>query len=580
MNKRIVVIGGSAAGPKAASKARRLDQHAEITIIQRSPELSMASCGYPYYVGGVFDDRNQLLCTPAGVVRDPNFFFNAKGIRAMVSTEVTRIDRAGKTVSYRNLETGEEGAVEYDKLIITTGANPIRPRVPGIDLEGITTLQSMRDADFLRRVHDEHNIQRAVVIGGGLIGIETCEALNQAGTKITLVERLPQILSFLDRQLAKIAEGHAVANGVQVITSNGVAEFLGTDGKLTGVKLEDGTEVECELAIVAVGVRPNSKLAADCGLEIGELGGITVNEYMQTSDPDIYAAGDCVESTHRITGKKVHAPFGDLANLQGRVAGQNVIAGNTVKSPGTLLTGVCKLFDDVAGSTGLNEESARQAGYKNVVPLVNAGLDMPGFMGGKPLISKMVVDGDTGKVLGFQCIGNGDASKRIAEAALAIQGGLTVDDLVNADLPYAPPFSLAIDHLIACAHVMENKLTNRLKGISAEELKQRIDSGHQPLLLDARSPAEFEEMRLGIGETLIPLGALRSRIGELPEDRDTEIVCYCKISLRGYEAALILEAHGYRNVKVLEGGLLAWPYPKFMAGAPQPEPVKEAVAVH
>ena len=541
----------------------------------------MASCGFPYYIGGVFDDRNQLLCTPAGVVRDPGFFFNAKGIKALVSTEVTSIDRKKKQVEYRNLNDGTVGTAEYDKLIITTGARPVMPPVPGVALKGITTLQSMRDADFLRQVHDENKIKHAVVVGGGLIGIETCEALNQAGIEITLVERLPQILNFLDRQLAKLAESHAKANGIEVITGNGVAEFIGKDDQLTAVRLEDGHEIPCELAIIAIGVRPNSKLAADSGLEIGELGGITVNEYMQTSDPDIYAAGDCVETLHRITGKKVHAPFGDLANLQGRVAGQNVINGNKAKSPGTLLTGVCKLFEDVAGSTGLSEDSARKAGF-DAVSLVIAGLDMPGFMGGLPLISKMVVDAKTQRILGFQCIGNGDASKRLAEAALAIQGNLTVDDLVNADLPYAPPFSLAIDHLIVCAQVMENKLTGRLKTITAEELKQKLDDGQKPVLLDNRSPEEFEMMRLDIGEQLIPLGALRKRISELPEDKDTEIICYCKISLRGYEAALILEAAGYRNVRVMEGGILAWPYPKFMAPVPVPvpQPAKEAVAVH
>nr|HOO47485.1 FAD-dependent oxidoreductase [Deltaproteobacteria bacterium] len=321
--KRIVVIGGSAAGPKAAAKARRMDNDAEVVILQKDADLSMASCGYPYYVGGYFDDRNMLLCTPTGVTRDPQFYLNAKAIEARTNTEVTSIDRNDHTVSYRNLLTGETGSMEYDRLVIATGATPRMPPIPGTDLKGITTLQSMKDADFLRRVRDEKIIKKAAVIGGGLIGIETCEALQLAGIEITVIELLPQLLTFLDWELAKLVENHVRTKSANVITGNGIAEFLGEDGHLTGVKLANGTELPCELAVVAIGVIPNTRLAKEAGIKIGVTGGIEVNEYMQTSDPDIYAVGDCVETTHRITGKKVLAPYGDLANLQGRVAGEN-----------------------------------------------------------------------------------------------------------------------------------------------------------------------------------------------------------------------------------------------------------------
>jgi rhodanese-related sulfurtransferase len=281
---------------------------------------------------------------------------------------------------------------------------------------------------------------------------------------------------------------------------------------------------------------------------------------MQTSDPDIYAVGDCVELVQRITGKKTRAPFGDLANLEGRVAGENAVLGNSVTFPGTFHTGICKVFDFNAGSTGLSESRARQEGYENVVSVINASLDKPEFMGAKLLISKMVVDADTGRLLGVQCVGPGDVGKQIATAAMALLGKLTVADLVNADLPYAPPFSLAIDHFIATAHLMENKLKGRLKGIGAVELKGKLDKGETPYLLDVRTPGEFDMMRLGIGETLIPIGDLRHRMDDLPSDKDREIVCYCKISLRGYEAAILLESEGWNNVKVLEGGVMAWPY--------------------
>jgi len=560
--KKILVIGGSAAGPKAAAKARRLDENADITIIQKAPDLSMASCGYPYYVGGVFNDRNMLLCTPTGVVRDPKFYLNAKGIVAKTETEAVKIDRKAKTVGIKNRKTGAEETLPYDKLIITSGSVPRKIPVPGADLDGITTLQSMQDADYLRKIRDEKNIKKAVVIGGGLIGIETCEALQLAGIEITVIEMLPQLLTFLDWELAKLVENHVKSKGANVITDNGVAEFLGENGKLTGVKLQNGTDLPCELAVVAIGVNPNTALAKDAGLILGTTGGILVNEYMQTSDPDIYAAGDCVESVNIITGKKVHAPYGDLANLQGRIAGENAVTGNSVTFPGTIQTGICKVFDFAAGSTGLSEKSARAAGYTDIETVINASPDKPGFMTGLLLITKIVAERKTGKILGVQCVGPGDVSKQLAIWAMAIKGNLTVEDMVNADLPYAPPFSLAIDHSIAGAHIIQNKLKGRMKGISCAEVKRKADEADKPFILDVRGPDEFDQMRLGIGEHLIPLGALRSRLSELPEDKSAEIICYCKISLRGYEAARVLEGRGWINVKVMEGGVMAWPFPR------------------
>ncbi len=557
--KKIVVVGGSAAGPKTAAKARRMDQHADITIIQKAPDLSMASCGYPYYVGGLFDDRNQLLCTPTGVVRDPAFFLHAKGIEAITETEVVKIDRDRKCVHCRKLSDGSTFEQPYDSLVLATGAEPIMPPVPGVDVKGITTLQSMRDADFLRKIRDDHKIRKAVVVGGGLIGVETCEALELAGIGITVVEMLPQILTFLDWEMAKLVENHMTAKGSLVITENPVAAFLGEDGVLTGVKLKNGTELPCELAVVATGVRPNTKLATEVGLEVGQRGGLLVDTHMRTNDPDIYAVGDCVEIPNLLSGERVHAPYGDLANLQGRVAGQNVVLGDVAEFPGTIQTGICKVFDYAAGATGLNETAARKAGY-DVETVLTAAPDKPGFMGAKLLVIKMVAERGSGRLLGVQCVGPGDVSKRIATAAMALHGKQTVDDLLVADLPYAPPFSSAIDNLITTAHVLENKMKGRMQGISCREVKQRLDAGETFILLDTRGADEYEAMRLGVGEVLIPLGALRRRMDELPEDKSTEIIAYCKISLRGYEVASYLASRGYTNVKVMEGGIMAWPY--------------------
>jgi NADPH-dependent 2,4-dienoyl-CoA reductase/sulfur reductase-like enzyme/rhodanese-related sulfurtransferase len=558
-NKRIVVIGGSAAGPKAASRARRIDENADITIIQKSADLSMASCGYPYYVGGFFNEREQLLCSPAGVVRDTNFFWNAKKIVTKVSTEATKINPTEKTVDFTDLITGEKGSLSYDKLIVATGATPRKPPIPGIELKGITTLVSMPDADFLRKVRDEGKIKKAVVIGGGLIGIETAEALNLAGINITLIEMLPQLLTFLDEHLARLVEKH-VRTKANVILQNGVSAFLGKDGKLTGVKLNDGTEIPCDLVVLATGVKPNTKLAQDAGLTLGKTGGIVVDQYMQTSNPDIYAVGDCIEIPNLITGKPVHAPFGDLANLQGRVAGENAILGNTATFKGTIQTSICKVFDYTVGTTGLSAQNAIEMGITNIETAVNVSLDKPGFMQGKLLITKLVVEKPSQKILGAQVIGPGDVSKQVAIWAMAIQGKMKIEDMVNADLPYAPPFSLAIDHSIATAHIIQNKLRGFYQSISGEELRDKLKEKANMLLLDVRNPGEFEEMRLGIGERLIPLGQLRKRITELPADKNTEIVVWCKISLRGYEAALILQANGYKNVKLMEGGIMAWPW--------------------
>ena len=503
-----------------------------------------------------------LLCTPTGVVRDPKFYLNAKGIVAKTETEALKIDRKKKTVLVKDLVKGQDETIAYDKLVICTGAVPKRPPIPGADLAGISTLQSMQDADFLRKVRDDKLIKKAVIIGGGLIGIETCEALQLAGIEITVIEMLPQLLTFLDWELAKLVENHVRSKQANVITDNGIAEFLGEKGKLTGVKLQNGIELPCELAVVAIGVSPNVKLAKEAGIEIGVTGGIVVNDNMQTSDPDIYAAGDCVESLNLITGKKVHAPYGDLANLQGRVAGENAATGNGATFPGTIQTGICKVFDFSAGSTGLSEKAAHTAGFTNIETVINASPDKPGFMEGLLLVTKLVVDKKGGRILGAQCVGPGDVSKQLATWAMAIKGGLSVDDMVNADLPYAPPFSLAIDHSIATAHIMQNKLKGRMKGISCLEVKKKLDDGEKPFILDTRGPDEYEQMRLGIGEHLIPLGALRNRLAEIPEDKNAEIICYCKISLRGYEAARVLEGRGWKNVKVMEGGIMAWPFPK------------------
>ncbi|THB63784.1 MAG: pyridine nucleotide-disulfide oxidoreductase [Gammaproteobacteria bacterium] len=559
MKKSIVVIGGSAAGPKAASKARRMDPNAEITIIQKAENLSMASCGYPYFIGGTFDEEIKLICTPTGVPRDPQFFFNVKDINAIVSTEVTSIDPQEKKITAKHTKTGEVMEKKYDQLVICTGSKPIVPGIPGIDLNGVTTLHTMEDAKFLKDIAKNRKSKHAVIIGGGLIGIEVAEALTLAGIKITVVERQDQILSFLDLEMAKLVEKHLKAKGGNIYTGASVEKITGKNGQVAGVELSDSTKIKCDLVVSSIGVRPNSDLAADAGLEIGETGGIAVNEYMQTSDESIYAAGDCVEVKSLVTGKKMLWPMGDAANLQGRVIGQNLALGNKVEYKGVVSTGICKVFDFVAGSTGISEGQAERDGIE-VVSTIHAAPDRPGFMGALPIVMKMIAEKNTGKIIGVQAVGMGDVSKRIAEAAVALHAGMTVDDLLTLDLPYAPPFSAAIDNFITCAHVLDNKIKGYMKGINPKEVKAKFDSGEDFCFLDVRGPDELEEMRFGKGELNLPLGALRANTDKLPEDKNAEIIAFCKISLRGYEAQLYLESIGYTNVKVLEGGIVAWPY--------------------
>jgi rhodanese-related sulfurtransferase len=371
---------------------------------------------------------------------------------------------------------------------------------------------------------------------------------------------LDQVLPFLDWDMAKLVENHLVAKGVTVMTGTEVCGFTGNDGKVTGVELATGDTLDCELAVVSIGVQPNAQLAKDAGLRIGLAGGISVNRFMQTDDPDIYAAGDCTEVTNLITQNKQHWPMGDAANLQGRVVAQNVAFGNIQEYEGFVGTGICKVFDYCAGSAGLSEKMAVKEGYSNLITAVHAAPDKPGFMGGKPIIMKLLADKTTGKFLGLQAVGPGDVSKRISIGAMALHGRLCISHLVNLDLPYAPPFSPAIDNFIAGIHVLENKWRGYMTGISAVDVKKKIDAKEDVFLLDVRGQDEYDSMRLGLGETLIPLGKLRASMDKLPKEKNREIIVYCKISLRGYEASCFLLGQGYTNVKVMEGGLITWPF--------------------
>jgi len=553
---KVVIIGGVAAGPKVASRIIRLAPDAEVTIVEKGKLLSYAGCGLPYYISGVVKEQAELMSTPVGVVRDPVFFHKVKNVRVLNQTEAISVDRAGKRAEVKDLNSGEESWLDYDKLVFATGAAPVVPPIPNIELENIFTLHGVHDAEGIKTILSETKARDVVVVGGGLIGVEATEALVESGCRVTVVEMLPQTLSMLDWEIAKLVEQHMESHGVKVLTSTKVQSFEGS-GKVERVVTDQGS-LTADMVILAIGVRPTTKLAQDAGLEIGTTGAIKVDPRMCTSDPDIYAAGDCVECVDLLTSNACFVPLGSTANKQGRVAANN-ICGLSDTFPGVLGSTVCKVFDYCVGRTGLTETAAHKLGYETVTALAPAP-DKAHFMpGAKPLLLKLVADKKSRRLLGTQATGPGVADKRIDVAAMAITGGMTVDQLANADLCYAPPYAPAMDNIITAANVARNKLDGLMVGVSSAEVHRMMEDGTDFVFLDVRSPAEYEQVRLP-RSTLIPLGALRGRTEELRKDKD--IIAFCKVSLRGYEAALILKAAGFEKVRVLDGGVVMWPFEK------------------
>ena len=553
---KVLIIGGVAAGPKVASKVIRLDPKAEVTIVEKGKFLSYAGCGLPYYIAGVVKSQKQLMSTPVGVVRDAVFFQKVHNVHVQNDTEAVGIDRAAKRVRVRDLLTGVESLLAYDKLVLATGATPIVPKLPGSDLLNIFTLHGVQDAEGIKAALADTEAKDVVMVGGGLIGVEFTGSLAARGCRVTIVERLGHILPILDSEMARLVERHLESHGVRVMTNTNTQRFEG-DTHVRAVVTDHGA-LPADLVILGIGVRPNVRLAREAGLEIGQTGGVKVDERMRTSDPDIYAAGDCVESHNLVTRRPCYLPMGSLANKHGRVVAVNICGGDE-RFPGVLGSTVCKVFDYCVGRTGLTGAQARRDGYEVVIALA-PGPDTEHFMpNAQSLMLKLVVDAKTRRLLGAQGAGRGHVDKRIDVAAIAITAGMTVDQIANVDLPYAPQYSPAMDNLITAANVARNKLDGYLVGASAEEVSRMIQEEKDFIFLDVRTPGEYEQVRLP-GSMLIPLGTLRSRIDELP--RDKEIVTFDNISLRGYEAALILKAHGFEKVRVLDGGIEMWPYRK------------------
>jgi NADPH-dependent 2,4-dienoyl-CoA reductase/sulfur reductase-like enzyme/rhodanese-related sulfurtransferase len=554
---RVLVIGGVACGPKAASRLKRILPDADVTVIEKGDIVSYGACGLPYYVEGLFTEIDMLIETPVGVKRTPAFFEKAKGVKMLIRTEAVNIDRKRRSVRVKSLESGEEDDLDYDKLVLATGGYPFRPPIPGADLKNVWFMRHPNDADAIVREIEAQKLRRAVLVGAGFIGIELAEAFVTRGLDVTLTEMEDHVMpGVLDKDVATFFAKHLRQNGVDLILGERVTA-IGGDEKVTSVET-DKRSISADLVIVGVGTRPNDKLARDAGLECMDRGGIIVNEYCQTSDEDIYAGGDCVVCHYvdRVIGRPLFVPLGSTANKHGRIIA-NHIAGMPTPFSGITRTSIVRAFDFTVGSTGLSEKEAQRLNL-DVEIITWSGPDKPHYMSdAKPLVIKMIASRRDRKLLGVQVAGMGEGAKRLDVAAGVIFFGGTLDQLSDIDFAYAPPYGPPIDPLATCAHILTNKLDGLAAGISAFEARKRIERG-DVLLLDVRTADEFKAMQLPYDVVHIPLGALRERADELPRDRD--ILAFCKVSLRGYEAQRILNAAGFDRVAFIEGGLVAWPF--------------------
>ena len=555
ISQRVVVVGGVSAGAKAAARIARLDPDAEVTVIEKGQFLSYAGCGLPYYISGTVQEQRALLSSPLGDVRDSSFFHALKNVRTLDQTEATSIDREARQVRIRRLSDGQETALSYDQLVLATGARAAIPDIPGTDLPGIYTLHGVEDAEAIRGRLRDPQAKEVVIVGGGVLGCQITEAVALQGSRISLVEAQPSILGIVDPELAAHVEKHMARRGVRVHTGCAVIGLEGAD-RVRAVRLADGRSLPCDFVILATGVQPRVTLAQRAGIELGTTGAVRVDPEQRSSDPLIFAVGDCAENRNLITGQPTWLPTGSTATREGRVAAGN-ICGHPQSSPGVVGTRVLKVFDWTVASTGLSEAEAVDAGYDPVTALI-VGPDRAHYLPtSQHILLKLVADRSTRKVLGLQGIGPGEVAKRIDIVATALFAGLHLGQLSELDLAYAPPYSLALDNVVTAANVLQNKLDGLFEGITPHQLWDLLATPQPPVLLDVRLHSEYGRVRLA-DSLHIPLGALRGRIHEIPKDRP--IVTIGKIGLRAYEAALVLRHKGYQDVRVLDGGLDAWPF--------------------
>ncbi len=564
MSEKIIVIGGVAAGPKTACRVKRLLPDAEVVVIDQDSLISYGGCGIPYFVSGDVSDEKELRSTSFHVVRDEAFFSDAKGVTMLTRTRALAIDRKAKTVKVEQLDTGEKNELPYDKLVLATGSIPNRLPIPGADLEGVYVVNDMHRAIAIKNDLARGKVAKAVVIGGGAIGLEMAESLADLwGIETTVLEYMDQLLPrIVDPAFAAMLEKHLKDNNIAVYTGESAASLeSNSDGRVCRVITPKRT-IDAELVIMSVGVRPRSDLAREAGLIVSPQGGIVVNNRMQTSDPDVYAAGDCVEILNQVSGMKNNAPMGSLANRQGRIAADN-IAGIPTQFDGWVGSFIMKAFECCIGGTGLSCTSAKALGYDAEVA-ITAQSDRAHFFPTQSVIMlQLVFDRTSRKVLGLQGFGpmNDSILARINAAAGLIAKGAYIEDFSNLELAYAPPFSTAVDALNATANVADNLAAGRLRTLSIESFLEWMEEPQAKpgwAALDIRHPKETAEFVEKFGPDLwkaMPYVNVRSRFNELPDDK--MLIIICDAGTRSSEVQLFLDSVGRTKNLVLGGGFNA-----------------------
>ncbi|MGV8057539.1 MAG: FAD-dependent oxidoreductase [Smithellaceae bacterium] len=541
MMAKYVIVGGVAGGATTAARLRRVDENSEIILFERGEYISYANCGLPYYLGGTISERSNLfLQTPEG--------FKAKfNIDIKVNCEVIKINRSKREVEVRDLNTGKVFSERYDKLVLSPGASPVKPPIPGINGGRIFTVRNVSDTDKIHNFIKDRNPGKAIVIGGGFIGLEMAENLAHKGLSVSVVEMLPQVMTVIDMDMASIVHQHIMNKGVELILNDGASSFSESNSGCE-LTLASGKKIISDMIVLSIGVRPETLLAKEALLNLGSYGGIEVNEFMQTSDPDIYALGDAVEINNLVINKKVLIPLAGPANKQGRIVADNIAKGNKEKYNGSTGTAIAKVFDLTVGSTGASEKLLEREKIPYDYTIIHSNSHAGYYPGAVRISIKLIFSKDKGRVLGAQAVGYDGVDKRIDVFSSYIQNKLTIHDLMEFEQSYAPPYSSAKDPVNIAAFAASNILDGSVKNVTVRELPLYNDA----LLLDVRNRIEIESSGTISGSINIPFEEIRSKYEELPKDRD--IIIFCAVGARGYFVSKILSQKGFTKIYNLVGG--------------------------
>ena len=540
--QKYLIVGGVAGGATAAARLRRLSEEIEIILFEKGKYISYANCGLPYYIGGVIEERDRLF------VQTPEAFGKRFNIDVRTESEVTAIDTTSKRVTVRTAE-GKEYSESFDKLLLSPGASPVVPPLPGIQSEGIFTLRNVSDTDRIKQYMTEHEVRRAVIVGGGFIGLEMAENLKHIGAEVAVVEMAPQVMGSIDYSMAALVHEHLQQQGVKLYLEQAVESFSHDDEALT-VHFKSGISLQADMVLLSIGVRAETRLAESAGLRIGEMRGIWVDEYLQTSAADIYAVGDAVEYRHPITGKPWLNFLAGPANRQARIVADNMVLGNQVKYEGSIGTSIAKVFDLTVASTGLPAKRLKQMQIPYLSVTIHNGAHAGYYPGSLQMDIKITFSPTDGRLYGAQIVGYDGVDTRIDQYALAIKNGAAVEDLTRLEHAYAPPFSSAKDPVAISGYVAGNILSGKMLPLYWRELQQADTS--KVTLIDVRTPDEYALGTIS-GAINIPLDDMRERMSEIPADRPVWL--FCGVGLRGYLASNILKANGFQEVRNLIGGL-------------------------